>query len=82
MLPCSGILGAFELRAFIRCAETALVKTDIYPGVSYFSTKVTFGPEGVEKVHPVGPITPKGGKVLHGKRALAVLFAAQACEVC
>jgi len=46
-------------RAGQPCAETALVKTDIYPGVSYFSTKVTFGPEGVEKVHPVGPISPK-----------------------
>ncbi|CAE7455440.1 mdh-2 [Symbiodinium sp. CCMP2456] len=46
-------------RAGEPCAETALVKTDIYPGVSYFSTKVTFGPEGVEKVHPVGPISPK-----------------------
>ncbi|CAJ1389242.1 unnamed protein product [Effrenium voratum] len=42
-----------------RCTEIALLKTDAYPGVDYFSTKVVFGPKGVEEVLPPGAVSPK-----------------------
>merc|ERR1712232_16359 len=35
--------------------ECAYVLSDVTPGCSYFTSKVTFGPKGVEKVHPLGP---------------------------
>jgi len=42
-----------------RTTETAFVKTggDVYQDFEFFATKVTFGPNGVERVHPIGPIT-------------------------
>lgn len=40
-----------------RVTECAYVKADASVSeLPYFSTKVTFGPEGVEKVHPIGTI--------------------------
>eukprot|EP00931_Biecheleriopsis_adriatica_P065012 TRINITY_DN39644_c0_g1_i1.p1 TRINITY_DN39644_c0_g1~~TRINITY_DN39644_c0_g1_i1.p1 ORF type:complete len:319 (+),score=70.90 TRINITY_DN39644_c0_g1_i1:198-1154(+) len=43
----------------VRTVEPALVKTDVYPGLEFFSTKVTFGPSGVEMAHPVDKLSPK-----------------------
>merc|ERR1719231_1302050 len=37
--------------------ECAYVLSDGIGGLPYFSTKVTFGRAGVEKIHPVGPIS-------------------------
>jgi len=34
--------------------ECAYVLSDVVPGVPYFTSKVTFGKKGVEKVHPTG----------------------------
>mmetsp|Transcript_30320 Transcript_30320/g.68902 ORF Transcript_30320/g.68902 Transcript_30320/m.68902 type:complete len:400 (-) Transcript_30320:174-1373(-) len=36
--------------------ECAYVVSDVVPGVPYFTSKVTFGKAGVEKVHPVGKL--------------------------
>merc|ERR1712151_918240 len=36
--------------------ECAYVLSDVQPGVQYFTSKVTFGKNGVETVHPVGPL--------------------------
>merc|ERR1712151_770337 len=36
--------------------ECAYVLSDVMPGVPYFTSKVTFGKNGVEKVHPVGTL--------------------------
>merc|ERR1719411_1768360 len=36
--------------------ECAYVMSDIVPGVPYFTSKVTFGQNGVEKVHPIGKL--------------------------
>ncbi|KAF8544874.1 lactate dehydrogenase/glycoside hydrolase [Trichophaea hybrida] len=38
--------------------ECTFVESPIYKdqGVHFFSSKVTLGPEGVEKIHPIGPI--------------------------
>merc|ERR1719356_1389862 len=49
-----------------RTTETAFVKTDgkVYQDFEYFTTKVTFGPNGVERVHPIGPITDAEKRVL------------------
>jgi len=43
----------------IKAVEPAFVKTDVYPGLEYFSSKVTFGLNGVEQVHPVGKLSAK-----------------------
>merc|ERR1740129_567011 len=37
--------------------ECAYVMSDLVPGVPYFTSKVTFGKAGVEKVPPVGKLT-------------------------
>merc|ERR1719379_1371808 len=39
--------------------ECAYVKSDAVEGMEYFSSKVTFGTEGVKTVHPVGPMTDR-----------------------
>merc|ERR1739848_342086 len=36
--------------------ECAYVMSDVVPDVPYFTSKVTFGKNGVETVHPVGPL--------------------------
>merc|ERR1719277_1179984 len=36
--------------------ECAYVMSDVMPGVPYFTSKVTFGKSGVEKVHPLGKL--------------------------
>merc|ERR1711977_403741 len=36
--------------------ECAYVQSDVVQGMSYFSSKVTFGVNGVMKVHPIGPL--------------------------
>lgn len=36
--------------------ECAYVLSDVYPDCPYFTSKVTFGKNGVEKVHPVGKL--------------------------
>merc|ERR1712046_291224 len=38
--------------------ECAYVMSDVVEGVPYFTSKVTFGKNGVEKVHPVGKLNP------------------------
>ncbi|CAL1174161.1 unnamed protein product [Cladocopium goreaui] len=42
-----------------RCAEPAFLKTDIHPGVEYFSSEVIFGPKGVEEVKAVPKMSAK-----------------------
>jgi len=37
--------------------ECAFVMSDVQPGFAYFASKVTFGKEGVEKVHPLGALS-------------------------
>jgi len=37
--------------------EFCFLKSDACPGVSFFASKVTFGPAGVEKIHPIGKIS-------------------------
>merc|ERR1711959_184428 len=36
--------------------ECAYVMSDVVPGVPYFTSRVTFGKNGVETVHPVGTL--------------------------
>jgi len=36
--------------------ECAYVMTDVEPDIPYFTSKVTFGKAGVEKVHPIGKL--------------------------
>merc|ERR1712045_904333 len=37
--------------------ECAYVMSEIMPGLPYFTSKVTFGKNGVEKVHPLGKLS-------------------------
>merc|ERR1712214_201839 len=37
--------------------ECAYVESNVMPGLPYFTSKVTFGKSGVEKVHPVGKLS-------------------------
>jgi len=37
--------------------ECAYVESSVAEGLPYFSSKVTFGPTGVEKVHEIGPMS-------------------------
>merc|ERR1712100_295957 len=39
--------------------ECSYVQSDAVEGMQYFSSKVTFGTEGVKTVHPVGPMTER-----------------------
>merc|ERR1712003_563372 len=36
--------------------ECAYVMSDVQPGCSYFTSKVTFGKDGVQTVHPIGQL--------------------------
>lgn len=49
-----------------RTTESTFIKTggEVYGDMKYFSTRVTFGPKGVEQVHPVGPISAVEKKCL------------------
>lgn len=40
-----------------RTQEAAYLKSDICPGLDYFASQVTFGPSGVEQVHPIGVLS-------------------------
>lgn len=42
-----------------RCPEPAYLKTDILPGVEYFSSEVIFGPKGVEEVQALPKMSKK-----------------------
>lgn len=46
--------------------EPAFVDSPLYKdhGIDFFSSKVELGPGGVEKIHPVGEITPDEQKLL------------------
>jgi len=37
--------------------ESVFLKSSVYKGLDYFASKVTFGPKGVERIHPVGKTT-------------------------
>merc|ERR1712086_982433 len=51
--------------------ECAYVMTDIEPGMPFFTSKVTFGKNGVEKVHPVGKLNKyEQGRLEVAKAAL------------
>ncbi|CAK0845431.1 unnamed protein product [Prorocentrum cordatum] len=54
-----------------RTTESAFVKTDgkVYQDFEYFATRVTFGPKGVERVHPIGPISDDEQERLDGAAA-------------
>jgi len=39
--------------------ECAYVQSEAVEGMAYFSSKVTFGENGVKTVHPVGPMTER-----------------------
>mmetsp|Transcript_148146 Transcript_148146/g.369349 ORF Transcript_148146/g.369349 Transcript_148146/m.369349 type:complete len:350 (+) Transcript_148146:84-1133(+) len=43
----------------VRTQECCYVKSSACPGLSYFASKVTFGPKGVEQVHPIGKVSPQ-----------------------
>jgi len=47
--------------------ECAYVESKVQSGVTYFASKVTFGKDGVEKVHPIGKLSE------HEKKRLAEL---------
>lgn len=48
----------------VRTTECCFVKSDAQEGLDYFASKVTFGPTGVEHVHPVGKTTPYEEKLV------------------
>jgi len=51
--------------------ECAYVMSDIVPGMPYFTSKVTFGKNGVEKVHPLGKLSKyEEGRLEEAKTAL------------
>lgn len=41
----------------VRTTEYVFVKTGVCEGLDFFTSKVTFGPKGVEKVHKIGDLT-------------------------
>jgi len=52
--------------------ECAYVMSSVMPGFSYFTSKVTFGKDGVEKVHPVGKLNKyEETRMAEAKDALA-----------
>merc|ERR1712110_250394 len=42
-----------------KCIECAYVQSSVVDGMSYFSSKVTLGVNGVMQVHPLGPMTAR-----------------------
>jgi len=53
-------LGKAVLRglAGVDTVECAFVMSSIHPDCQYFASKVTFGKDGVKKVHPLGKLSP------------------------
>jgi len=52
--------------------ECAYVQSNVVEGMSYFSSKVTWGPNGVQTVHPLGPLNEHETKRLEeAKKQLA-----------
>jgi len=43
--------------AGVDTTECAYVMSDVQPGFSYFASKVTFGKDGVKRVHPLGKLS-------------------------
>jgi len=43
--------------AGVERTECAYVMSDVQPGFSYFASKVTFGKDGVKKMHPLGTLS-------------------------
>lgn len=41
----------------VRTVESAYVKSNVVDKLEFFSSKVTFGPRGVEKIHEIGTLT-------------------------
>eukprot|EP00933_Yihiella_yeosuensis_P036250 TRINITY_DN299_c0_g1_i10.p1 TRINITY_DN299_c0_g1~~TRINITY_DN299_c0_g1_i10.p1 ORF type:complete len:381 (-),score=126.02 TRINITY_DN299_c0_g1_i10:93-1169(-) len=57
--------------AGVPATECAYVMTDVEAGLPYFTTKVTFGTNGVEKVHPIGQLNKyEQGRLEEAKAAL------------
>merc|ERR1712003_85380 len=51
--------------------ECAYVMSDVMPGLAYFTSKVTFGSNGVETVHPVGQLNKyEEGRLKEANEAL------------
>merc|ERR1719343_590344 len=51
--------------------ECAYVMSDVMPGLPYFTSKVTFGRNGVEKVHGIGKLNKyEEGRLAEAKAAL------------
>lgn len=53
-----------------RTQEFCFLKSNACPGLDYFASKVTFGPGGVEKVHPLGKLSPEESKTLDEVKGL------------
>merc|ERR1712232_61868 len=51
--------------AGVPTTECAYVESSFYPGCPYFASKVTFGKEGIQTVHPVGPLSAHEQKRLN-----------------
>ena len=51
--------------------EPTFVDSPLYKdeGIDFFASKVELGPNGVEKIHEVGKITPYEGKLLEACKA-------------
>jgi len=43
----------------VRTQECCFVKSSACEGLPYFASKVTFGPSGIEQVHPIGKVSPQ-----------------------
>jgi len=52
--------------------EFCFLKSDACKGVDYFASKVTFGPSGAEKIHPLGKISPDEQARLDEVRSMLV----------
>merc|ERR1719160_1551293 len=55
------VLDGLDGKGTVECAYVALdaeQKKTVPTSLDYFSTKVTFGKHGVDKVHPIGPLSP------------------------
>jgi len=50
----------------VRTTECCFVKSEVQKGLDYFASKVTFGPNGVEQVHPVGKTTTSEESLVRG----------------
>lgn len=51
--------------AGVPTTECAYVMSNLYEGCPYFASKVTFGKEGIQTVHPVGPLSAHEQKRLN-----------------